>query len=279
MRTSLTVLALCAVPALGLAACGGSSGSGGGSTSSQGAGSGTSSTGAAAPASPQAALDAAAAAVARTKGYHLEGTSVDASGRGGFSGDFRQDGSFSLTIRQQGTTATVRTVKGSTYFKADRAFWRQHGGKAAAGLLAGRWVAGAGDQFDPRSFVFFRPKELARCLRIDHGTVRDRGEQTQLGRRVRVIEDLGDKPGSARGLASLAADGAPLLLRIQQQGHNKPGGRRDVRCDGPDDGKPDTTRSEDLRFSDYDASTPIPVPQDALDLKALQGSGGAAAKS
>lgn len=273
MRRRLAVLAACSIPALGLAACGGSAHGGGGAASTPGvtASTGSGTAPSAAPSSPQAELKAAAAVLDRTRSYHFEDRAVDADGPGTLSGDVRQDGSLAAILRQNGTTIALRVVDGAMFLRANRPFWRMHGGVRAAGLLADHWVTGV--PYGRASLDALRPKELAHCLTRDHGTVRRRGEATVAGRRVRVYQDLGDKPGTAPGLVSIAADGVPRLLRTQQTGPKRPGGHRDPRCDP--DSKPSTTTREDLRVSRYDAAAPIVKPRGAIDLARLhKGSGG-----
>ena len=167
--------------------------------------------------------------------------------------------------------ADLVVVDDVTYIKADRAYWLSQGkGPTAAKvaeLLAGHWAklpASAAGGFKD-DLEQLSPKGLAECVSRGNGTLRSGGEQTLDGKRVRVLIDEGDKPGTNPGKLYVAADGKALPVRETQTGKQKPGGT-DTRCGDPKS----TTTHGDVRISRYDEPVEIKAPADALDLEKLQ---------
>lgn len=267
----LRLAILLSLPALALAACGDSS-------DDKATGGAAAKSPASAPAaSPRERLQASADALAATKGFHLEGTSTDKDGRGMIEGDIRRDGSLRVELRQGGSVIEARSVGGKIFFKADRRFWEQNGGGAATKLFAGKWVTGPPEKLGGDEFERFDPKTLGYCLTRRIGKLEDGGAGEVDGTRVTKVKDLGGAPGTAPGVLSIAAEGDPLPLRIEQTGRAKPGGKRDPRCDSEG---PDTSTKEDILLSNFGADSPIEAPPDALDLEELgQGGGGGATPS
>lgn len=261
-----------------LAACGGSGGddraTGGGDAGTPAAGTTTSPATGGAPtaaptASPQERLNAAADALASTSGFHLEGTTTDAKGPGELEGDIRADGSLRFVVRQDNWDLELRKIGERVYFKADNAFWQANGGGAAADVFAGRWVTGSAEQLGGDEFELFEPGTLAYCLRRPIRGLRDGGRGEVEGTAVTRIDDPGLEPGNSPGILSIAAEGKPFPLRLEQTGRSKPGGKLDPRCD-VDDGKESTTTKEDMVLSDFGATSAIPAPKGAVSLDELQ---------
>src|SRR5437764_268932 len=80
-----------------------------------------------------------------------------------------------------------------------------------------------------------------------------------------VAEDQGDRPGTNPGQLYVAASGPALPLRVLQTGPQKPGGSADPTCGGGSD----TTKSADVRLSNFDKDVKISAPPGALDLQKL----------
>ncbi|WP_272476666.1 hypothetical protein [Baekduia alba] len=57
------------------------------------------------------------------------------------------------------------------------------------------------------------PKHIATCLDSQLGTLTNKGIKTVGGQQVVVLEDAGDKPGTAPGQLLIAADGPTLPVR------------------------------------------------------------------
>jgi hypothetical protein len=258
----LPQIALCALIPLVLSACGSSSGS--------------SSSGGDRTAKPaKQVLSDVQAAVAKVHSYHLDGTITDKDGRTSLVGDVVAPDSLQFRIRQGGKAAQIVLTSSATYLRASRPFWQAQGGIPAklVKLLSDRWVkVPGGASGSPRELLGeFTPANLAHCLVAETGTVSKSGTRTFAGRRVVVLQDKGDKPGSNPGLLYVAASGPALPLRVLQTGRAKPGGRHDPRCDS---GGGDSTTNADVRLSGFDKPVNIKAPPGALDLDKL-GAGGA----
>ena len=111
--------------------------------------------------------------------------------------------------------------------------------------------------------VKLSPKYLASCYATGLGTLSNNGVKTLDGRKVIVLEDKGDKPGTAPGLLYVAAEGPFLPLREVQTGPSKPGGKRDKRCDAGDD----KTTTADVTYSQYNRVPRLKAPRGALSLE------------
>ena len=248
MRATLRLAALLAVPVLAIAGCGGSDD---GSSSS---------------ATPQERLKESAAALAKVKGFHFEGTGTDEDGASELEGDARADGSLRIVLRQRGE-AEVRTVGGKGYVRADKEYWTANADAKTAAVLADKWVVAPAETFGAAELARFEPATLAYCLTKTEGAIKDGGEGEVDGTAVAIITSVGDAPGSSPGSISIAAEGEAYPLRAIQEGPRKPGGTVDPRCEDEDD----STTKSDIKLSDFGASEPIEAPADAIDLDSLKG--------
>jgi len=244
-----------------IAACGGSEASDKATTQPADRTSGT----------PDQILAAAAADIAKVRSYHVEGTETDKDGVSRLSGDVSSEGRLRFSLKTGKRALGIIVVGPTTYLRANEAFWDEEGGasEALAATLADRWVkapAGADD-----TLKGLLPKDLSYCLRRDNGSLSKVGSRSLEGRKVVVIADRGDKPGTAPGELSVSTSGRVLPVRVTQTGKERPGGRRDPRCDSnANDDEDDTTTSSDIRLSDYDKPVRITAPADSLDLDRLQ---------
>lgn len=249
MRATLRLAALLTVPVLAITGCGGSDDS---SSSS---------------ATPQERLKESAAALAKVKGLHFEGTGTDEDGATELEGDARADGSLRIVLRQRGE-AEVRTVGGKGYVRADKEYWTANADAKTAAMLADKWVVVPAETFGSAAeLARFKPATLAYCLSKTDGTIKDGGEGEVDGTAVAIITSVGDAPGSFPGSISIATEGEAYPLRAIQEGPRKPGGTVDLRCE---DEENSTTKS-DIKLSDFGASEPIEAPADAIDIESLEG--------
>jgi hypothetical protein len=265
------LVALVILAVVVLVGCGGSSGGGGG----DGGGYGGRKSADRASQPPEQILKDARSALQGVRSYHVSGTTVDEDGRNAVSGDVSDDGSLRFSVRNKGTTLAVVVAGGQTYLKAGRRFWLEGNGAqgpALARLFADRWVKmpareARSLQANVKQLL---PKELAFCLSQNLGTLQTVGARTVDGKRVVVVRDKGDKPGTAPGELYLPATGPALPVRTRQTGPRKAGGRIDKRCS--EDGS--VTTSSDATLSRFDAIGRITPPANALDLDALKSAAG-----
>jgi hypothetical protein len=150
------------------------------------------------------------------------------------------------------------------YLKANAAFWKASGGKNGRKLadkLAGRWLmtndAGLKAVIDD-----LMPERVASCVRVGTGTLKKGGVSSVGGKRVVVVVDEGDKPGTTPGRLYVTASGRILPLRVMQTGKRRSGGHINKRCQDPDD----TSTSSDVRFSAFDEPLHVIAPQGALTI-------------
>ena len=253
----LPQLSLCALIPLVLSGCGSSSS--GGDTASK---------------PPKQILSDVQSAVAKVHSYHLAGTITDKDGPGQLVGDVAAPSSLRFTIKQGGRAAQLVVTESNAYLRASRSFWQSQGGIPAKAikLLSNRWVkVPASAKGGPGDLVAeFAPKNFARCLASQTGTVTKGGTKTFSGQKVVVLQDKGDKPGTNPGQLYIAASGPALPLRVLQTGPQKPGGSADPTCGGGSD----TTKSADVRLSNFDKDVKISAPPGALDLQKLAAGGG-----
>jgi hypothetical protein len=107
------------------------------------------------------------------------------------------------------------------------------------------------------------PKHLASCATTGLGTLSNNGVKTLGGRKVIVLEDKGDRPGTTPGLLYVAADGPALPLREVQTGPRKPGGKLNKRCDSASD----KSTESDVAFSRFDRVPQLKAPRGALSFE------------
>jgi hypothetical protein len=151
------------------------------------------------------------------------------------------------------------------FVKAPQAFWAASGAKQST-AYADRWVSlplGA-SQLGALLDVSDRDK-LADCLVGEFGgALSKQGTATVNGRRTVVLVAKGGVPGTTPGRLYVAADGAPLPLRLEQTGPGMAGGTHTCRGGGLTTNTADTVRGT-VDFSAYDGSVSVSAPKDALD--------------
>lgn len=227
------------------------------------------------PASPSASADAPQQALEQmqrslrtVRSFHVEGTDTSRGDTTHLSGDWAAPGDARFLVRQGRGAAKMIILRRAAYLNAGAPFWAARGKlpPRAAAALAARWVRVPRTADLAELSRSIRPRGLAHCVTVNLGTVRDRGTQTKDGRRVRVLQLLGDAPGSAPGLV-YADPRSGLPVRLIQTGPHRPGGTRDKVCDGP--GGPDDSTASDIRFSRYDRPVSITAPRHPLRLRDL----------
>lgn len=230
-----------------------------------------------ASASPQEIIKQSAAALGRIHSYSLNGVDVDANGRTKISLDVTDGGAMRGSYRGGGDGDFAFVVYGTaTYVKGDRSYWEDGAsprGRRLASRLAGRWVKvprsiGVKLQDDVKRLL---PTRQSQCLSHHLGTLTVDGTRTYRGRKVIVVRDAGDKPGTTDSELWVPATGPALPVRELTHARTRPGGTFDPACDDP---TPDTATRSSTRIDDFDAVRPIRPPKDPLDLQpARPGSG------
>lgn len=220
--------------------------------------------------SPKQILSQVRTDLAAVQSVHVAGTQRDKDGLSHITGDLTSTGSFRLSIVQGKQKFRATLVDSVAYLNANAAFWRSAGGAngPTVSLLANRWVKMPPKESASlaKGFADLSPKVVARCVATRTGTVVKIGTATVGGRRTIILEDKGDKPGTAPGRLYVAAAGAALPVRETQTGPRRKGGKLDATCDD----KTDTTTSESVRFSNYNKVAAITAPANPLDLTNLE---------
>jgi hypothetical protein len=227
---------------------------------------------------PEDAIAQAKTALGKVPNYALSGYETDKEGTTKIAGSFTSSGPVDVVLKHGSATAHLIALPKAVYIKGNSAYWKQVLSKKEASLaskLAGKWIkesakAGA----DATSgFGDLSPKRAASCLDSHVGTLTNKGEKTVGGRKVIVLADAGDKPGSAPGQLWLDEETA-LPVRQLQTGPTKPGGTKDAACDDDDSGS-DTTKKADFTLSKFGKAPKVVAPKHAVSPKqAVGGSGG-----
>jgi hypothetical protein len=218
--------------------------------------------------SPAAILSDLKRDLGKVKSFHFAGRRTEKGGVTQLSGDVFASGSASIALTEGRASLRMILLPKATYLNANAVYWRRSGGKSGkvlAAKLAGRWVkvpASAGDSVKPL-LDELSPKYLASCVTAGLGTLSNNGVKTYEGRKVIVLEDKGDRPGTTPGLLYVAADGPVLPLREIQTGPRKAGGKVDKRCDAASD----ASTAADVTFSRFDRVPPLKAPRNALSLE------------
>ena len=207
---------------------------------------------------PEEVVALAAKALEGTKSFHLEST--DAT-HGSISADVGLPQQLRLALKTKGRTASMLVAKGSFYMKGNEAFWKDSKGGAQAGEIADRWWR------VPFSFAkdlaqALSPRVISRCLTTGNGTLVRGGTAMVAGRRAVVIEDKGDRPGTAPAKVYVAATGAPLPLRLVTTGKQRPGGRKHPECGDDTPAEP----GDVANLSNYNAPLEVSPPPAAVDI-------------
>jgi hypothetical protein len=197
--------------------------------------------------------------------YHVAGTGSGSDGSMRIVGDVEASGPMRLRLDQGRQKLGLIIIKSAAYVRASRDFWRRQEHIKSAKelkLLSNRWIKVPGGQGVADLGKQFTPATLAHCLTTSLGTVTKRPTTTFEGRRVIVLADKGDKPGTSPGLLYVTSAGRILPVRAVQTGRQRPGGHREGACGGSDR----TTTHTDIRFSRFDKPVKIGAPAKALDL-------------
>jgi hypothetical protein len=216
-------------------------------------------------------LTQTAAALDRMHSFHLQGTGESKGVPISFSGDFSVPGRFAVTVDQGGGTVAVRLVGANSYLRANAQYWTRAGAIARVlPVLAARWVKQpAGTSSWLTAFRAMTERSTLGYCAVESGlgmvTV---GAKTKLhGRRVVVLVDHGNVPGSTTSRLYIAAGRASLPLLITQTGRKKAGGLPDPACG--DASNSSSTNLDRLSFSRYDRPLHITAPSHAIGLGQL----------
>lgn len=225
---------------------------------------------------PEDAIAQAKAALSKVPNFALRGSETDKDGSTTkLSGAFTSSGPVDIVVSSGKATAHLIAVPKAVYIKGNAAYWRGTLGRKEASLapkLAGRWIKESAKQGADATAGFgdLSPKRTASCLDAHVGTLTNKGEKTVGGRKVIVIADAGDRPGTAPGEMWLD-EATALPVRQVQTGPAKAGGTKDAACD--DDG-PDTTKKADFTLSLFGKAPKVVAPKHAVTPKQAVGSGG-----
>jgi hypothetical protein len=118
------------------------------------------------------------------------------------------------TVTQDGLTAELLAVDGTTYLKGDKAFWDNASGAGSGDVLAGKWVV-AGDTAGTDTYgldTFTDTTRVFGSVLAPTGTVTKSGTSTIDGQRVVGLQDSADGQ-----TLWVALDGPPYPVRIDPQ--------------------------------------------------------------
>ena len=219
---------------------------------------------------PQAILSDMQRDLAKVKSLHFAGSLTQPGSVTRLSGDVFASGSASIGIVQGKGSLRMILLPKSTYLKANAVYWKasdKQYGAMLASKLAGRWVkVPESTRASVQSLLTtLSPKNLARCFGSQTGTLVANGVTTLGGRKVIVLEDEGDKPGTAPGLLYVTATTPVLPVRNTQTGPRRAGGKLDRRCGEPND----KSTAGDIAMSRFDHVAPLKAPRNALSLEDL----------
>src|SRR3954463_6628873 len=167
--------------------------------------------------------------------YHVAGTRSGSDGSMRIAGDVDASGPMRLRLDLGRQKLALIVTRSAAYVRASRNFWRRQGHIKSAKqlkLLSNRWSRFPADLGLADLGRQFTPATLAHCLTTNLGTVTKRPTTTFEGRRVIVLEDKGDKPGTSPGLLYVKAAGQILPVRAVQTGRQRPGGHPEAGCGG-----------------------------------------------
>ncbi len=215
---------------------------------------------------PAQILADTAAALRQVKSFHVEATQRTGGKLAKVSADLELPSKLRLAIEEPPSAASIIAVGGAVYIKANEAYWKDQQGERAARELAGKWLKSPASTTELRDLTKgLDPETLSHCLATDHGTLAKGGTETIDGKKTVVLIDKGDRPGTTPGKLFVAATGDPLPLRTIATGNQRPGGKRDPRCDE------DNRRAragDEARFDRYDESLDIKAPPGAVEVGA-----------
>jgi hypothetical protein len=229
-----------------------------------------------ASAKPADAIAKAKAALGKVSNLAVAGGETDKDGSTlKLAGTFTSSGPIDLVVREGRATGHIIALPKAVYIRGNAAYWKGSLPKKDASIatkLSDKWIkegvkagadatAGLGD---------LSPKHIASCLDSHVGTLTNKGEKTVGGRKVVVIADAGDKPGTAPGELWLDAQTA-LPVRELQTGPVKAGGKKDAACD---DSGPDTSAKSDISLSRFGKAPKVVAPKGAVTAKQAVGGSG-----
>ena len=146
------------------------------------------------------------------------------------------------TVTQDGLTAELLAVDGTTYLKGDKAFWDNASGAGSGDVLAGKWVV-AGDTAGTDTYGLDTFTDVGRVfdsVLAPSGTLTTTGTSTVEGQRVVGLVDA-----TAAETLWVAIDGPPYPVRID----------------------PDVPTTDPPTFSDWNVPVTItpPPPDQVVD--------------
>jgi hypothetical protein len=225
---------------------------------------------------PEDALAQAKTALGKVSNFQLAGTEADKGGSPvSLTGALSASGPADAVVKSRKATAHLIVLPKAVYIKANEAYWKAALSKkeqSLAARLAGKWIKESAKQgADATSGLGdLSPKHVASCLDSHVGTLSNKGEKTVGGRKVIVIADAGDKPGTAPGEIWIDEKTA-LPVRVTQTGPFKAGGQKDAACD---DEWPSTLLKSDYALSKFGKTKKVVAPKHAVTPKQAVGSGG-----
>ncbi|MGH8997312.1 MAG: hypothetical protein ACRDYB_14980 [Acidimicrobiales bacterium] len=152
--------------------------------------------------------------------------------------------------------ATVRSVGGIVYFKANTAFWTQEGGAKTAQEFSGKWVSTAATSSSGTSLsAFLNSTSFMKQVfgsKLTNSVFAFAGAGRVGGKRTTIISGH-DHKNKSGGKLYIARSGKPYILRILINGKSGTG---------------------QITFSNYNQPVTPAVPPGAIDLDTLSQSGG-----
>jgi hypothetical protein len=149
------------------------------------------------------------------------------------------------TITIGGHKIDIVRIGQKVYFKGDEAFYRQYAGKAAAQLLAGKWIAAPSTSGNFASFTPLTDIGKLFGLIKTKGTTSKGAQSTVDGQKVIAITS--SVPGT--GTIYVATTGKPYPVELA----------------GP------SGKAGSLHFSDWNGTVTLVAPSGAIDLSKLTG--------
>jgi hypothetical protein len=222
---------------------------------------------------PSAIIADAARDLAKVKSFHFVGSDVDKGATTRLSGDAFANGTGRVTLTSGKAKARLVELPGTIYINANAAFWRETVEDITAKVvrkLEGRWIRQPADK-ESSLISGTTPKKLAGCLEGSLGTLSKVAPATVGGQKAIVLQDAGDKPGTAPGRYYFTSTPPILLLRAVQTGKAKPGKTKDPDC--ADGGTSTSTRS-DLLLSRFNKVAKVTAPRGAVTPEQAVGGGG-----
>lgn len=183
--------------------------------------------------SPTQVIAAAQSALRSSQGYVMAGEMSQGTQKLKLQLTYAGSSKLEMNVTQGSGTAAIIALPTGLYVKANRSYWRSHGGGSII-RYANRWIelpASFSTKFTAQ-LGQFNPRTLARCLGENHGTLSRDGTTSVNGKRAVVIRDAGGVPGGNPGRLDIASTGPAYPLRVISTGPTLKGGRVDACNDG-----------------------------------------------